>query len=135
MRFMLLGLAVTCLAGPVSAETWKWRDDIGRLAYTNVKGTAPAAAQVLSGEIGFIGGGIEAAPPAKAEAPEAAPAAERGAPGEHGAENLVGAGPYPYWPLYQTWWHPYQEDDPIATKLWLYKAEAVLQLHRWGFGS
>ena len=130
MRLMLLGLAVACLAGPAVAETWKWRDDIGRLAYTNVSGTAPSSARVLTGEIGFIGGGIEAPPPAKAEAAQAAAAAEPMPPAP-----LLSAEPYPYWPLYQWWWHDYQEDDPIATKLWLYKAEAVLQLRRWGFGS
>src|SRR5262245_33168629 len=137
MRLLLLGLAVMCLAGPVAAETWKWRDDIGRLAYSNVKGTAPAAAQVLSGEIGFIGGGIEAPPPEKAEAPEAAAPAEGRMPSaaEHGPEPLAVAGPYLYRPLYQWWWHDYQVDDPIATELWLYKAETALQLRRWGFGS
>ena len=136
MRLMLLGLAITALAGSASAETWKWRDEIGHLSYTNVSGTAPAAAKVLTGDIGFIGGGIEAQAPPKA--PEgAAPAAEHmpPVPCDHGPANLVAAEPYPWGPMYQWWWHDYQVDDPIATELWLYKAEAALQLRRWGFGS
>lgn len=144
MRSLLAAFWVaTLIPAAAGAEVWRWTDARGHMVYTNVKDRTPPGAEVLGGDIGFLGGEFETAP----EQPTPSRKVDRTAPPAVGEtqrrrvfqQRITAISRYAdlslYWPFTTVWWRDYQADDPIATMIWLENAETQLQMRRWGFGS
>jgi hypothetical protein len=144
-RLVLLLASTVLPFGAYADETWKWTDGAGRPAYSNVKDRVPPSAKIISTDLGFIGGLMEGAAEDKAGSERRlAPAAAdtvRAETQRHRrlaarlADVARAADVFPTWPAYSLLWRDYQADDPIGTQIWLYNAETILQLRRWGLGS